>query len=419
MTIFRPLLSVSIFTSALLVAGCGGNDNAEKIIDAFDLQSQIDKGTVVVEFNIAGGDIRIKPGQTAQLTATGVDKNGNQRDITKELKWLSLSPEVASINAEGKVTALKNSDAVQSLITFEATTLTGLKRTVQLSVSDLAPQTLSLATTNADIAACVPSQVSATAHYADGYVSALTTSSLSWQSLTPEILTTSSTGKITGLQSQTQGTIKATYGAVAAQLNVAISNTTLSRLAIANSRGEELSELDLQLGKRSTLVAYGVAANGDKLPLTDYLPWSVDDQTRTHLTDTNTGKVVWAVKTGDGKVTTQCDVLQASVTVDQLGAGSGNASKLSLTDNLQTLTLKAGESTSLKVYATVSGLTALLNVSELANWSWDSSKLELTRKNIGSDEATIEIKAKTGSSGTTQGQFSYDGQSVTLNVTIN
>lgn len=51
------------------------------------------------------------PRETVQLIASVKDADGSLRDLTRDLKWTSLDPEVASVNAFGRVTPHKNGSA--------------------------------------------------------------------------------------------------------------------------------------------------------------------------------------------------------------------------------------------------------------------------------------------------------------------
>ena len=69
------------------VTGCGSESDTTDLAKAIQLDKLRSEGTIIESVKIVGDQQRLKPGETLQLSATGIDSNGDKRDITSELTW--------------------------------------------------------------------------------------------------------------------------------------------------------------------------------------------------------------------------------------------------------------------------------------------------------------------------------------------
>jgi len=76
---------------AVSVAACGGSDPVSS--------------TAVAAVQISAPLATLRPGQTSQFTATAVNGQGNTISGAGPVQWSSLAPSIASIDANGLVTA--------------------------------------------------------------------------------------------------------------------------------------------------------------------------------------------------------------------------------------------------------------------------------------------------------------------------
>ena len=101
----------------LLVTACGGSDPVSSTtVAAVQITTQL--GT-------------LRPGQTSQFSATAVNASGNAIPNAGAVTWVSLAPEILSVNGNGLVTA---NTAGTTSITATVQSVTGTRVVTVLSV---------------------------------------------------------------------------------------------------------------------------------------------------------------------------------------------------------------------------------------------------------------------------------------------
>ena len=115
------LFSISLIVSAIL--GCGSETDSTQLAKEVELEKLRQEGTIIESLSIENYQVRLKEVDTHQLKVTGIDSNGESRDVTNEITWQTSDESIAKINSNGLLTALKNSPSSQGLITISATTI--------------------------------------------------------------------------------------------------------------------------------------------------------------------------------------------------------------------------------------------------------------------------------------------------------
>lgn len=164
------LFSISLIVSAIL--GCGSETDSTQLAKEVELEKLRQEGTIIESLSIENYQVRLKEGDTHQLKVTGIDSNGESRDVTNEITWKTSDESIAKINSNGLLTALKNSPSSQGLITISATTINDISDEKQISIADVAAESINLKQVipaTGSINTCTPGRVSADITYVDGY----------------------------------------------------------------------------------------------------------------------------------------------------------------------------------------------------------------------------------------------------------
>ena len=125
-----------IYLISLLLSACGSDNDSKALAQAVFLESQRAQGTIIESVTIIGDQTRLKPGETHQLSASGIDSNGDQREITNELIWSSNDETIATVNNKGLVTAVASSSVNSGIVTIVGTTVNSIYGEGEISVSD-------------------------------------------------------------------------------------------------------------------------------------------------------------------------------------------------------------------------------------------------------------------------------------------
>lgn len=100
----------------------------EEELFKFDYWSFTEKTIPVQSISLSAGEVSILAGQSSQLTVTVAPENATN----KELSWISANPEIAAVDAAGKITALK---AGETTITVQAQDGSGIQAVCRVVVT--------------------------------------------------------------------------------------------------------------------------------------------------------------------------------------------------------------------------------------------------------------------------------------------
>lgn len=242
----------------------------------------------------------IKVGSELTLTATVAPENTTNKTVT----WTSSDSSVATVDANGKVTALKVGTATitatcgeaeaNCAITVEAVAVTGV-------TLDKTSATLGLNDTTTFVATVMPENA--------------TDKTVTWSSSDTSIATVDANGKVTAVKEGTV-TITATCGDQKAEATVTVSASFVSVTSVTLNK----TQAEIEVGKTDTLTATVKPDDATDKTVT----WSSSD-TSIATVDAN-GKVT-AVKEGTVTITATCGDQTATceITVKAQSSGGCNS----------------------------------------------------------------------------------------------
>ena len=173
--------------------------------------------SVVVSPNPASAAI----GQKARLTAAAKDASGGVL-VGRTITWVSSNPAVASVSANGLVTAVSIGTA-----TITAST-SGVSGTSQFQSTTVAAASVSVSPSAPNVRVGDDVQLTATASDASGNV--LASRVPTWSSSNPIVATVSSSGRVTGVSKGT-ATVTATVDGKSAPASVSVANAAPAPVA--------------------------------------------------------------------------------------------------------------------------------------------------------------------------------------------
>ncbi|WP_372770800.1 Ig-like domain-containing protein [Pseudoalteromonas sp.] len=407
--------------SAFVLSACSESDDPAALVKAVKLESQRANGTIIESIEFTGSDIRLRPGQTHQLVAMGTDSKGDVRDVTKEVTWASSNTDVATIDSNGVVTAVKALSDNQGLVTFTATTINELEATTALSISESKATALSVVLKSSDsktFNTCVDTQLAAKVTYQDGYVSAPDINLLSWQSTGSTTASISSSGLLSTSAEQNETltiTAKHTDGVTGSD-NFTASIAHLNSLSIQRE-SKDIESLALELAQRDTLTAKLTLLNGETYTISNSAIWASSDTAVTSVSNADNvkGNIV-GLTSGTTNVFATCGGQQAQVSVEV--TGDSTLKSLKINTGKDSLEIKQGAKVSLQLFADLTGVNGDFNVSEFASWNLSGTDLATSKLlKEGTNEAYLELTAaaKTGSFTLISG---YRGKSERLDITV-
>lgn len=160
-------------------------------------------------------------GLTLQFTATGYYSNGSVQNITSAVTWNSVSPAIATVDANGLATGMGVGT------TNITASLAGITSSyVSLTVFPAVVKTIALTPANPNTAAGLSTQFTATGTYTDGTVKDLT-AAVFWSSGNTAVATVNTSGLALAVSAGT-ATISATSGAVTGSATLTVANYTVS-----------------------------------------------------------------------------------------------------------------------------------------------------------------------------------------------
>lgn len=416
----KRLLSSMI--CALLLSGCGESDDPSALVKAVKLEKQRENGTLIESIAFEGNDVRLREKQTHQLTAMGTNTKGEVLDVTKDVTWSSSDDAIATIDKNGLVTAVKASDENQGKVTFTATTINDVVATTELSVSDVAAQSLEVVqfdTDSNDVVTCLDSQLAAKVTYQDGFVSAPDTNRLTWTLAGSDSANVDSKGILhTSSADDETVTVTATHSdGVSSESDFNVSNQQLN--TITTYLGEDkVDELALSLAERKTLATQLTLLNGKSYQIDSNTTWSstIDSVVAVSNNADTKGNLV-ALTEGVTTLTATCG--GKSATVSSVVTGDSTLESLKLNSGVDKITVTRGKTVDVILYADLKGLTTNLNVSEFAIWNLSGTDLATAGLDlIGTDKAKLVITASSSDTGSFTLISSYQGKTTTVDIEV-
>ncbi len=216
-------LAIWFFTMALLTA-CGGGGGASPggtgSTGTTPPVSPVPNTLVLIDITPAFS-ANLDKGLTLQFTATGYYSNGSTQNLTSAVTWNSVSPTIATVDANGLATAIgvgtTNITASMAGVTSSNVSLTVWPATVK---------SIALTPANPNTAAGLSTQFTATGTYTDGTVKDITTA-VFWNSSNTAAATINTSGLALAVSAGT-ATISASTGSVSSSTTLTVANYIVS-----------------------------------------------------------------------------------------------------------------------------------------------------------------------------------------------
>lgn len=213
----------------------------------------------------------VSAGSSLSLAATGTYSDGSSVDLTDEVTWESLAPEVVSIsNVAGRAGQLTGRTPGQAGLRAYHGSIVG---SAACTVSDAVLTGLDLLPATAVVAAGRTVQFSVLGTYSDGSSQALDETAV-WSSDAPTVAVlsnaTGTRGLATGL-TPGAASVSATVGGLTVSAALSVGAAELVTLELTPD------EAALAVGSMLTATAEGVYSDGMRLDLTEAVNWSSDD----------------------------------------------------------------------------------------------------------------------------------------------
>ncbi|MGA3048225.1 MAG: LamG-like jellyroll fold domain-containing protein [Terracidiphilus sp.] len=220
-------------------------------------------------------------GSMQQFDALGMYSDGSTQDLTTSVAWTSSNTSAATITGSGLATAIAAGGT-----TIQAST-GAIVATTALTVNT--PVLVSVAVSPASFTTTVGGslQFTVTGTYNNGATQNLT-SSATWSSANPSIVSVSASGSVTGV---TAGNtiIQATFGSLTATASIAVTSASLQSIAITPTKAQVAAASTLQL------TATGTYSDGSAQDLTNLVAWSTDN---TAIASVSSVGMVTGIETG-------------------------------------------------------------------------------------------------------------------------
>ncbi|MFB5678292.1 Ig domain-containing protein [Paenibacillus terreus] len=334
-------------------------------------------------------------GQPVQLTAKVTYTDGSTEIVTDSATWTSDNDSIVYVN-NGKLMAYNKGTAVITA------TYNGKTATVTVTVGEPSKLEVKSKSVVLDIDDTYQQQLTVT--YKDGTTEDVTNEA-EWTTSSAKAATVDSSGLITGM-AEGEATITATYGSLKATVKVEVglaSELEADKFLIVMSAGDESEQI--------TLTATN--SKGDKRNVTKDAEWSSSSTAIASVKDGSVkaykkGKATLTAKYGGQKITIKVEVDTAT----------------KITASEVTLSLKTGDTSSIKVTATLSdGTTA--DVTKKAEWTTGSYKVAtvkggtVTATGYGKTTITAKYGGKTVKVPVTVDALKYlETSEVLLNLTV-
>ena len=256
-----------------------------------------------VSVTVTPSEKTMQVGQTYTLTAKVSPSNANQ-----EVTWSSSDTKVATVAADGKVTANKAGDAV---ITATSKENSEIKATCAITVVNIPVESVSLNKSTLTLLEGISETLTATVKPEN-----VADKTVTWTSSNESIAMVTSAGKVIAVK-MGSATITASCGGKSASCKVTVTTSSVSVTGVSLNK----TSMTLTEGETQTLTATVTPSNATNTSVT----WSSNNTSVATVsssgvvTAVKAGSATITVRTGDGGKTATC-----SVTVKSKDVSGGN-----------------------------------------------------------------------------------------------
>ena len=395
------------------IVGCGSDSESADLVKAVTLEKLRTEGTIIESVTIENDQTRLRAGEKHQLSATGLDSNGETRNVTNELTWTSSNTDIATVSNSGLVTAVANSSANQGVITITGTTINDISGDGEMSINDEAVTSIQLKQASPEtgnINTCIDASINGDVTYADGYTSLNTVKDMSFVLDDTTTATIDSDGTLYTSSAEIETTsVTARIGDITSQLIVTADPVNLENIdVLVNDVATDL--IILNVGSRLQVNAQANLVNEESaFDIDSTISWSVPNTNNIGITTEDSENVtLFALKPGVTQLIGTCGGKQQVVAVEV--TGSATLDSIQINDGESPLTLVPLQTIDLTLTANYSTSPSSLNVTEFADWSLNGSDIVSAEIiDPGTNQALYRITSKSSANGTAIVSVTYDG----------
>ena len=395
------------------IVGCGSDSESADLVKAVTLEKLRTEGTIIESVTIENDQTRLRAGEKHQLSATGLDSNGETRNVTNELTWTSSNTDIATVSNSGLVTAVANLSANQGIITITGTTINDISGDGEMSISDEAVTSIQLKQASPEtgnINTCINANINGDVTYADGYISLSTVKDMSFVLDDTTTASIDSDGTLYTSAAEIENTsITAKINDITDQLIVTADPVNLENIDVLVN-GDSTDIITLNVGSRLQVNAQASLVNDESaFDINSTISWSVPNTNNVGITTEDSENVtLFALKPGVTQLIGTCGGKQQVVAVEV--TGSATLDSIQINDGESPLTLVPLQTIDLTLTANYSTSPSSLNVTEFADWSLNGSDIVSAEIiDPGTNQALYRITSKSSANGTAIVSVTYDG----------
>lgn len=214
----------SVSSSGLVSALAPGTAQLTATIGGVSGSATVTVAAVAVaSVAVTPGSASVVTGGTVQLTASAKDAAGNVL-TGRAVTWTSGTPAVATIDANGLVTAVSPGTSVMTA------SIGGVTATATITVTAVAVASVTVTPNGGSVTAGATMQLTATPRDAGGNV--LTGRTTAWKSATTAVATVNANGVVSGVSAGTS-VITATIDGISANVTVTVSNAPVISASVS------------------------------------------------------------------------------------------------------------------------------------------------------------------------------------------
>lgn len=395
----RQICLLLFFFIATLLQGCGSSQD-NYVFTATETRT-------LRALEIAPASASLVSGTSLQLRATGVFSDNSRLELSRQVAWTSSNTETVEVGEDGTARGVSAGSATISA------EIAGVSAQATLTVRDATLEQIEVTPAGLTLPSGLTRQFTATGRFADGTSQDLT-SSVEWESQTPEVASVSNVsptrGQVTALEPGTS-VIRArfTAGGVSGETTIEVSAATLQSLEITADSTELLPGLSTQLH------AVGRFSDGTTPDVTESVRWVSLDPTSGTVSDATGSK---------GRFTASSDPASTSVRIEATLDGVASILDLTILDAVaESLTISP--STALSSLGSRRQYTATANysngaavdVTDQVTWSSDNADVTISSEDGESGKAVVALSGS--SNQTVKIGASLGGLSSSSTLTIN
>ncbi|MBH0058770.1 Ig-like domain-containing protein [Pseudoalteromonas sp. SWXJZ94C] len=395
------------------IVGCGSDSESADLVKAVTLEKLRTEGTIIESVTIENDQTRLRAGEKHQLSATGLDSNGETRNVTNELTWTSSNTDIATVSNSGLVTAVANLSANQGIITITGTTINDISGEGEMSISDEAVTSIQLKQASPEtgnINTCINANINGDVTYADGYISLSTVKDMSFVLDDTTTASIDSDGTLYTSAAEIENTsITAKINDITDQLIVTADPVNLENIDVLVN-GDSTDIITLNVGSRLQVNAQASLVNDESaFDINSTISWSVPNTNNVGITTEDSENVtLFALKPGVTQLIGTCGGKQQVVAVEV--TGSATLDSIQINDGESPLVLEPLQTIDLTLTANYSTSPSSLNVTEFADWSLNGSDIVSAEIiDPGTNQALYRITSTSSANGTAIVSVTYDG----------